>query len=148
MKLTARIEGRPVPQARAQTTVNGTFYPKASREYRDSVKWAVVVAAKRQGWPMKYNGKVELQMVISLTTPARRGDATNYAKQVEDAIQGKTLAKGAGLIVDDNQIVAPAPLVLNGQAEDFLWLCLRPISDEALLDRATQWMLEAENEQV
>jgi len=148
MKLIAKIAGRPVPQARAQTTVNGTFYPKASREYREDVKWMVTRRARELGWPMQYKGKVELQMVISLTTPARRGDATNYAKQVEDAIQGKTLAKGAGLIVDDNQVVAPAPLVLNGQAEDFLWLCLKPISDEALLDRATQWMLEAENEQV
>ena len=140
MKLTARIEGRPVPQARAQTTVNGTFYPPASRHYRAVVKQAVWLAAKQQGWEFGYRGKVELQQVISLVTPAKRGDATNYGKQVEDAIES------AGLVVNDNQIVAPAPLVLNGQAEDFLWLCLKPISDEALLDRATQWMLEGDDD--
>ena len=98
----------------------------------------VNLAAKQQGWPIGYKGKCELRMVISLTTPAKRGDATNYAKQVEDAIEA------AGLVANDNQIVAPAPLVLNGQAEDYLWAQLVPITDAALEDRATRWMLEAE----
>ena len=133
-----RVEGRPVPQARAQTTRNGTFYPPASSHYRAVLKQALWLAAKQQGWPMGYKGKCELRMVISLTTPAKRGDATNYAKQVEDAIEA------AGLVANDNQIVAPAPLVLNGQAEDYLWAQLVPITDAALEDRATRWMLEAE----
>lgn len=133
-----RVDGRPVPQARHATTVHGNFYPKASAEYRKVLKQAFWIAAKQQGWEFGYKGKCELRMVISLTTPAKRGDATNYAKQVEDAIEA------AGLVANDNQIVAPAPLVLNGQAEDYLWAQLVPITDAALEDRATRWMLGAE----
>jgi len=137
VQIIARVEGRPVPQARHATTVHGNFYPKASSHYRAVLKQAFWLAAKQQGWQFGYKGKCELRMVVSLTTPAKRGDATNYAKQVEDAIEV------AGLIANDNQIVAPAPLVLNGQAEDFLWCDLRPISETELLDRAQAWMLEA-----
>lgn len=138
MKLTLEIEGRPVPQARAQTTRNGTFYPKASHHYRAQLKQLAWLAAKQQGWEFGYTGKVELRCVVSLTTPAKRGDATNYAKQIEDALQD------AGVIKNDKQIVAPAPLVLNGQERDFCWAQLSPITDAELQDRATRWMTEAD----
>jgi len=138
MRVIVRVEDRPVPQKRARVTRNGTYYDLDSDAYRKVLKQAFWIAAKQQGWPMGYKGKCELRMVVSLTTPAKRGDATNYGKQIEDAIEA------AGLVVNDNQIVAPAPLVLNGQAEDFLWCDLRPISETELLDRAQAWMIGAD----
>jgi Holliday junction resolvase RusA-like endonuclease len=133
-----RVEGRPVPQKRPRVTVNGTYYDRDSTAYRKALTQACWLAAKQQGWLPGYKGKCELRMVVSLVLPAKRGDASNYQKQVEDAIAD------AGLVANDNQIVAPAVLVLNGQATDYLWCDLRPISEASLLDRAQAWLLEVD----
>lgn len=94
MELSFRIDGRPVPNARARRGAAGRWYtPARTASYRKLVQWSAAAAlAVRAGggplrarWPLDATYAVE---VIATPPDHRRMDADNVAKGCLDALIG------------------------------------------------------------
>lgn len=82
---------KPRPQVRPRTTRRGTFYPKASTDYRNLLIQHFSIAHRNRG-PL--NPPVSLHLRIC--GPHRSSDLSNHLKMVEDALVD------AGVLRDDN----------------------------------------------
>jgi len=107
------VAGTPVPKARPRVTEHGTFTPRTTQSWENTVAWEVtsqVAALRNRGarLPLPFSERVILGLRFNLrrpkSTPKRvehkltKPDYDNLAKAVTDALQN------AELFVDDNLV--------------------------------------------
>jgi Holliday junction resolvase RusA-like endonuclease len=103
MKLTFTIPGPPIPKARARAGRGGRFYtPTKTRRYERQVKTLAMLTlalSHRSAWPLdaKYMLRVRLYF-----PNARRRDADNCVKAIQDAMRGV-------LFTDDHRVGIECP---------------------------------------
>lgn len=90
------LKGKPVPQARARTTKRGTFYPKASAEYRKALTWAMRSADNWAHGTDDARLTGPLRVDVEVAGARANSDLDNYAKMALDALQD------AGVIASDD----------------------------------------------
>jgi hypothetical protein len=120
MRLTFTLPGPPVPWKRAGRGRNRTYTLKVMSDYQNRVRVAcqAAVAAMRlhgQEWPALALYQLHVDVI---PLDRRHGDASNYVKIVEDAIQGRPATRhGPGrppvAFRDDKQVVRTSGEVLN-----------------------------------
>lgn len=103
------VYGKVIGSARPRVTRRGTYIPKATRDYRDSIERAFLASCGGRFSPIE--GPVSLEITVQRALPKSRPkkvdsepdtfkpDADNIAKNVMDALNGVAW-------VDDSQIVA------------------------------------------
>jgi len=108
--ITIRIDAEPVAHGRA-----GVYDPVKSRKWKELVRTAAIDRALESRWkisdapiririavyiaiPKSWNGAKRERAQQGLILPTSRPDATNYAKGIEDALNGVVYK-------DDSQIV-------------------------------------------
>ena len=105
------IPGRPVPKGRPRIGTSGTVYtPKPTRDYEETVAWAVRASRGR------VDGPCEVSITLYLR-PGRRGDLDNYAKSILDG------AEKGGAFGNDRDVVDLRVRVIESAQEQaaFVW---------------------------
>jgi Holliday junction resolvase RusA-like endonuclease len=117
MKIRFTIHAEPVGKARPRVTKNGTFTPKATRQYEQLVKqeYKTQAAVQFGGWfadrqvsvkirayfkiPVSASLKRREDMTRGVIVPKKRPDIDNISKIILDSLNGAAW-------VDDAQVVA------------------------------------------
>lgn len=93
---TFRVDGQPVPKARARVGVRGSFTPVRTRNAEEAVAWAFKAAAK--GHVPNPAARYGIRL-IAVQTDRRRRDLDNVLKLVMDGLNGVAW-------VDDQQVAS------------------------------------------
>jgi Holliday junction resolvase RusA-like endonuclease len=111
------IDVAPKPWARPRFGLNGRAYtPKDVEAHREAIRWQALEGRIRwehkhaRAWPRLAGHEYAIDVVVFRAS--RRGDWDNFAKQVDDALQGT-------LFPDDRQIFCGSATVVDPIDEDW-----------------------------
>ena len=110
MRLSFRVEGRPIAQPRHSISKKGkkgkkghAYYPDPRGNYkawREAVQWAAL-SAMRGREPTEE----QLELVLFALSPDRKyGDLSNIRKLIEDALQGIVYVKDRQIVDDEGHV--------------------------------------------
>ena len=114
MRLSFTVPGRPVPYQRPGQTIDGRrFTERESAEFMSRVARAARIAMVSQPWPRQTieiskrgpvvrGPKGQFELTIIVYRAERRGDATNFAKGVEDALTKACVWWDDAMVVDQH----------------------------------------------